>query len=298
MLNGLNMGGTDWSESDLTTERFARAYWSGDDSADVATRDSIRTGGVAAVNLIESLARHAPNDAALGNLGAGPLEDLVNWHGRHLAAELDAALDSEPRLRLAVPMVRVGPEQLESDVSFVKFFMLGFAFSSSGTNRNRLNVSGQSPASGLLLRGQNRCRTSTDRPAVRTTSLTARVSGSGCSRSVSKISLQVPPYCLGSVHLTSREWALNTRRNESSERGWPRSSWPGIPLPFKKTPSERSCPATQSLSVITFPLGLNQPISTVPRIGRPWNQRRRRNTGCSRRSPISQRITSSSSPST
>lgn len=125
MLNGLNLGRTDWSETDLTTERFAKAYWSGDDSADFATRDSIRTGGVAAVNLIESLARHAPNDAALGNLGAGPLEDLVNWHGRHLAAELDAALDREPRLRLAVPMVRVGPEQLESDVSFVKFFMLG-----------------------------------------------------------------------------------------------------------------------------------------------------------------------------
>ena len=85
----------------------------------------MRTGGVAAVNLIESLARHAPNDAALFKLGAGPLEDLVNWHGRHLAAELDAALDREPRLRLAVPMVRVGREQLESDVSFVKFFMLG-----------------------------------------------------------------------------------------------------------------------------------------------------------------------------
>src|SRR5216683_1180351 len=103
---------------------------------------------------------------------------------------------------------------------------------------------------------------------------------------------------LGQRPLDLSQWALNTRRNESSERGCPRSSWPGIPLPFKNTPSERSCPATQSLSVITFPLGLNQPISTVPRIGRPWNQRRRRNTGWSRRIPISQRVTSSSSPST
>jgi hypothetical protein len=37
-------------------------------------------------------------------------------------------------------------------------------------------------------------------------------------------------------------------------------------------------------------VGLNQPISTVPRIGRPWNQRRRRKTGWSRRNAMTQRV--------
>ena len=126
---------------------------------------------------------------------------------------------------------------------------------------------------------QNLCSTSTARLAVLAVSLTARVSRSGWSRSVFRSSLQGPPYSFGSIHLTGRELALNSKRNESSERDRPRSSWPGIPFPFRKTPSERSCPASQSRSVIAFPLGLNQPMSTVPRIGCPWNQRRRRNTG-------------------
>src|SRR5712664_1145467 len=59
--------------------------------------------------------------------------------------------------------------------------------------------------------GQNLCSTCTDRPAVLTTSLTALVSCSGCSRSVSKSSRHGPPYCFGRVHLTSRECPLNKR---------------------------------------------------------------------------------------
>src|SRR3989441_13181695 len=93
-------------------------------------------------------------------------------------------------------------------------------------------------------RGQNLCSTSTARPGVLTVSLTARVSRSGWSRSLSSSSLQGPPYSFGRIHLTGREWALNRSRNESSERDRPRSSWPGIPFPFRKTPSERSCPAS------------------------------------------------------
>src|SRR5437764_10435579 len=90
---------------------------------------------------------------------------------------------------------------------------------------------------------QNLCSTSTARLAVLAVSLTARVSRSGWSRSVFRSSLQGPPYSFGSIHLTGRELALNSKRNESSERDRPRPAWPGHPYPVPHAARHRACPA-------------------------------------------------------
>jgi hypothetical protein len=99
------------------------AYWHGSDDAQAQVWRAMRTGGSEAVVLLERLAAAAPDDSALCGLGAGPFEDLVMWHGLPLMDDLDAALEREPRLRTAVRCVRVGVEELESDVSFRKFYL-------------------------------------------------------------------------------------------------------------------------------------------------------------------------------
>jgi hypothetical protein len=35
-------------------------------------------------------------------LAAGPIEDLINWHGAAVADELDVAMKREPKLRVAL----------------------------------------------------------------------------------------------------------------------------------------------------------------------------------------------------
>ena len=107
-------------------ESVLRHYWDGDNDgqAHAAIDRAMRDGGPDAVRVIEMLAAGAPDTDALLNLGAGFFEDLVRWHGLALAGELDAALEREPRLRVAVTAVRVGVERLESDASFVRFFGL------------------------------------------------------------------------------------------------------------------------------------------------------------------------------
>jgi hypothetical protein len=107
-------------------DSVVRPYWAGDDDgwAYGAIDSVMRAGGPDAVRVIEMLAAGAPDTDALRKLGAGFLEDLVRWHGLALAAELGAALERQPRLRVAVSVVRVGVEQLESDSSFVRFYGL------------------------------------------------------------------------------------------------------------------------------------------------------------------------------
>jgi hypothetical protein len=84
----------------------------------------IRAGGIEAIDLLADLAAAAPTDAALGYLGAGPVEDLVNLYGPAVAHGLDAAIRREPRLSLALDGVRVGTEELEPTTSLVAFFGL------------------------------------------------------------------------------------------------------------------------------------------------------------------------------
>ena len=75
-------------------------------------QEAMWTGGLEAVALLERLAAAAPDDLALGTLGAGAFEDLVDVHGLKLGDDLDAALQREPRLREAVRHVRSGSSSL------------------------------------------------------------------------------------------------------------------------------------------------------------------------------------------
>ncbi|MEA2646599.1 MAG: hypothetical protein QOE92_1682 [Chloroflexota bacterium] len=83
----------------------------------------MREGGPVAIELLEWLAKEAPTEDALANLGAGPMEDVVRRHGFELIDELDAAIEREPSLKLAVQHVRVGVEQLGADVNFRSFYL-------------------------------------------------------------------------------------------------------------------------------------------------------------------------------
>jgi hypothetical protein len=101
---------------------LVQRYWGDDEDAYGEVDHAMRAGGRDAVRLLEELAAGAPDDESLGLLGAGPFEDLVRWEGVRLAAELDAAMKRQPRLRMAVRNVRVGSEQLEADTNFEQFF--------------------------------------------------------------------------------------------------------------------------------------------------------------------------------
>ena len=104
-------------------DKLAAAYWAGSDEAGNQVDHAIMAGGPDAVLLLECLAKRAPNDEALGSLGAGEMENLVRMHGFELMDELDAALSREPRLRAALYNVRVGTEELPSDVNFRPFYL-------------------------------------------------------------------------------------------------------------------------------------------------------------------------------
>lgn len=92
--------------------------------------------------------------------------------------------------------------------------------------------------------------------------------------------------------------ALNISRNESSVIRSPREPGSEIASPLRNTVSARACCACQSRARISSPCGVNQAMSEssscVPSTGRPWKNRRRRNTGWSRRSQTIRRVNSRS----
>ena len=108
------------------SDQLAAHYWANDDDGAAWARvdDTVRDGGGEAVALVELLAATAPDEESLGRLGAGPLEDLVRWHGVALARQLDAASGRQPRLRAALGFVRVGTEHLNAGESLADFFGL------------------------------------------------------------------------------------------------------------------------------------------------------------------------------
>jgi hypothetical protein len=64
-------------------------------------------GSTDALTVVAALAAAAPSDGALGYLGAGPLEDLVDKHGAAFMDELVIATKLNPRLEVALATVRV-----------------------------------------------------------------------------------------------------------------------------------------------------------------------------------------------
>lgn len=59
-------------------------------------QSAVAAGSGEAVNLLVQLAKAAPDDVALHDLGAGPVEALVRQHGNQLLDEIDAAAENEP----------------------------------------------------------------------------------------------------------------------------------------------------------------------------------------------------------
>jgi hypothetical protein len=110
-------------DMDSIPREVATAYWADEESAKNRVWLAMREGGPVAIELLEWLAKEAPTEDALANLGAGPMEDVVRRHGFELIDELDAAIEREPSLKLAVQHVRVGVEQLGADVNFRSFYL-------------------------------------------------------------------------------------------------------------------------------------------------------------------------------
>jgi hypothetical protein len=67
-----------------------------------AVRDRVERGGAGALRLLLALAHAAPDDAALGVAGAGPVEDLLVGHGDELRDEIAGTARREPRFARAL----------------------------------------------------------------------------------------------------------------------------------------------------------------------------------------------------
>lgn len=108
--NGHQVGGR---RSGLGPTEVATAYWRGYELLKSANwrdrmaaenyswarewvQSAVAAGSGEAVNLLVQLAKAAPDDVALHDLGAGPVEALVRQHGNQLLDEIDAAAENEP----------------------------------------------------------------------------------------------------------------------------------------------------------------------------------------------------------
>lgn len=92
------------STSDRRKDRLL-AVQGGDDRASEWVDEAASSGRNEAVDLIERLARAAPDDAAVAYLGAGPLENLLNNHGVRLLDELEQAARRSKPFRAALATV-------------------------------------------------------------------------------------------------------------------------------------------------------------------------------------------------
>src|ERR1700682_1487376 len=108
------------------------------------------------------------------------------------------------------------------------------------TNRNQLHSLTKRNRPGLGITYSMVCKTAIERAEVVIRPSTSLGPSSGCLLRVSRTSFQVAAYSSGMVHRTPPVCALKSRMNESSVIGRPRSSWPWMAFPFKKTPSERA----------------------------------------------------------
>jgi hypothetical protein len=61
-----------------------------------AVSDQIRAGGPAALELVVALIEAAPDSESVGNVAAGPLEDLVHAHGDELVDQLETLARQSP----------------------------------------------------------------------------------------------------------------------------------------------------------------------------------------------------------
>ena len=79
-----------------------------------AVGERIDRGGGAALDLVAALLDAARDDEEVGEVGAGPLEDLLAQHGSALAEEVERLAGREPRFRAALRAVWLSPGELGS----------------------------------------------------------------------------------------------------------------------------------------------------------------------------------------
>lgn len=91
-------------------ELFADAGWQG-------VTDRMERGGVAALDLIDALLAAGPADEdAVGQVGAGPLEDLLHQHGAALVDEVERRALQDARFRQALSGVWLEHGVLDGEV--------------------------------------------------------------------------------------------------------------------------------------------------------------------------------------
>ena len=78
--------------------------------------ERIDSGGMEAIRLIVALIESAPDDAGIGYVVAGPLEDLVHEHGNSLIDDLDQLARQNPLVSQAMASVWLSPGVLDPDV--------------------------------------------------------------------------------------------------------------------------------------------------------------------------------------
>lgn len=91
-------------------DAFADAGWYG-------VYERVERGGVEAVQLVAALLGRAPDDDGVALVAAGPLEDLLHWHGDDLVDELERRARQDARFAQALGGVWLSDEVLHPEVT-------------------------------------------------------------------------------------------------------------------------------------------------------------------------------------
>ena len=101
----------------LTTEWLSYAESGAEDRfwADEALYDLIDEDPCLAWEIILDLLHRAPTESTFANAAAGPLEDLVAFHGREVIGLIEQRVENDQDLRRALRVLQVGPDSLDME---------------------------------------------------------------------------------------------------------------------------------------------------------------------------------------
>lgn len=91
-------------------EALADAGWDG-------VHERVQRGGVEAVELVAALLRRAPDEDGVALVAAGPLEDLLHWHGDELVDQVARLAGQDPRFARALAGVWLSEGALTAQVT-------------------------------------------------------------------------------------------------------------------------------------------------------------------------------------
>lgn len=79
-----------------------------------AVEEEVRSPTARVLKLLLALGHEAKDDDALAYLGAGPVEDLISWHGARYLDEIDQCARSDPAFRKALSNVWIATQVPEA----------------------------------------------------------------------------------------------------------------------------------------------------------------------------------------